>query len=78
MIDKEQLLKLKVGALAFMFQALLGLIFVIFDDRILYNTDIVLLMGIGSLIISSVSLTSAIVLMWIVSMYKKIKKNKSS
>jgi hypothetical protein len=76
MLDKEALLRqLKIFSLSFIIQVLFGIVFVMFDDKILYNTDIVMLVGIGSLVLSSVSLAISIVLIWIISLYKKYKKH---
>ena len=55
--------QIKIFALAFSIQTLIGIIFTLFYDKIVERTDLVLIAGIGSLIISAISLLIAIVIM---------------
>jgi hypothetical protein len=72
----EVIKQLKIFGLAFITQIAFGIIFVVFRDTILYNTDIIFLIGIGSLILSSISLTIVLIITWFISMYKKWKNAK--
>jgi hypothetical protein len=72
----EVIKQLKIFGLAFIIQIIFGIIFVVFRDTILYNTDIVFLVGIGSLVLSSISLTIVLIITWLISIYKKWKNVK--
>jgi len=55
----------KIASWAFIWNVLIGLIFIVFDQKIFERTDITLLVGIGSIFISSLSFIFGVLSLYI-------------
>jgi hypothetical protein len=63
--------QLKIFALAFSIQTLIGIVFTLFYDKIVERTDLLLIAGIGSLVIGAISLAIAIIIILLRSYLRK-------